>query len=274
MTTNSPEQLKVIGKVFLAMGIVFLVITIAFLAIGLHGLSALSSVSTASITFLTLGIVFLIKSRRSDQPSTIPRWPAMTIRRCMWTFVVISLFAFALAALGHFVLPWPDDAVGTWAGIGGSFLFCALLIRLTPRWWRQHYDEMSARPASLRYQRAVIPIMAGYSLALFLSMSLIHRGIESVPLRALVAVTPALAIVLVIRVALRYWREIDELQRRIETEAIGVASLLVAVLYFAGGLLQVAKVIDVDAGVVMIWVFPLLCLTYGIAKIVLTKRYL
>ena len=76
------------------------------------------------------------------------------------------------------------------------------------------------------------------------------------------------------RSALVYLREIDEMQRRIETEAIGIASLGVALLYFAGGLLQKAKVIDVDAAAAMIWVFPLLCASYGIAKMVLTRRYL
>ena len=51
-------------------------------------------------------------------------------------------------------------------------------------------------------------------------------------------------------------------------------SLLVSVLYFAGGLLQKAKVIDIDGAVAMIWVFPLLCLIYGVAKMILTRRYL
>ena len=60
----------------------------------------------------------------------------------------------------------------------------------------------------------------------------------------------------------------------LETESIGIASLLVSVLYFAGGLLQQAKVIDVPSAVAMIWVFPLLCLVYGVAKMALTKRYL
>lgn len=94
------------------------------------------------------------------------------------------------------------------------------------------------------------------------------------PLRAVVAVVPALAIALMMRAALRYLREIDELQRRIETESIGIASLLVSLLYFAAGLLQKAKVIDIDAGVAMIWVFPLLCLSYGVSKMVLARRYL
>ena len=198
----------------------------------------------------------------------------MTLRRFMCIFVAIALGSFALAAAGRWLLQWPEQMVGMWVGIGAGYLFGAGLFPLVPRWWREHCDEMYAQPGARRYIRALWPIMIGYSLTLSLSIWWIKRGIESVPLRALVAVLPALPIVLLMRAALRYLREIDELQRRLETEAIGIASLLVSVLYFAGGLLQLAKVIDINAGVAMIWVFPLLCLIYGIAKMILTKRYL
>ena len=198
----------------------------------------------------------------------------MTMRRWMWIFIAIGLASLALAGAGLWLLRWPDEMVGLWAGIGTGYLLGAALFLLLPRWWRQHCDEMYAQPAGRRYLRALWPIMVGYSLTLFLSIWLVKRGIESVPLRAVVAVVPALAIALMMRAALRYLREIDELQRRIETESIGIASLLVSLLYFAAGLLQKAKVFDIDAGVAMIWVFPLLCASYGIAKMVLTRRYL
>ncbi|QNN45253.1 hypothetical protein H9L17_08350 [Thermomonas brevis] len=198
----------------------------------------------------------------------------MTMRRWMWIFVGIGLAALALAAAGQWLLGWPSEPVGLWAGIGAGYLLGAALFLLLPRWWRQHCDEMYAQPAGRRYLRALWPIMVGYSLTLFLSIWLVKRGIESVPLRAAVAVLPALAIALLMRAALRYLREIDELQRRIETEAIGIASLLVSLVYFAGGLLQKAKVIHLDAAAAMIWVFPLLCAIYGIAKMVLTRRYM
>ncbi|SBV37210.1 conserved membrane hypothetical protein [uncultured Stenotrophomonas sp.] len=198
----------------------------------------------------------------------------MTLRRFAWIFAAIALGALLLAAAGHWLLHWPRGAVHAWLGIGAGYLLGALLMSLMPRWWREHCDEMYAQPAGRRYRRALWPIMIGYALVLFASISLIRHGIESVPLRALVAVTPALAIALLMRAALRYLREVDELQRRIETESIGIASLLVALLYFAGGLLEKAEVLDFDAASVMIWVFPLLCLTYGIAKMVLTRRYL
>lgn len=198
----------------------------------------------------------------------------MTLRRFMWIFVVVALGAAVLAVAGRWWLQWPDSVVGMWTGIAAGYLLGALLFLLVPRWWRTHCDEMYAQPASRRYQRALWPIMAGYALSLFLSVWLIKRGIESVPLRAVVALLPVVAIALFMHAALRYLREIDELQRRIETEAIGIASMLVSLVYFGGGLLEKAKVVQVDAGVAMIWVFPLLCLVYGIAKMILTKRYL
>ena len=179
-----------------------------------------------------------------------------------------------LAAAGQWLLHWPEDAVQTWLGIGTGYLVGALLFLLVPRWWREHCDEMYAQPAGKRYLKALWPIMGFYSLALFASIWLIKQGIASVPLRAVVAVLPVLPIALMMGAGLRYLREIDELQRRIETEAIGIASLLVALLYFAGGLLQKAKVVDLDAAMAMIWVFPLLCAAYGIAKMVLARRYL
>ena len=198
----------------------------------------------------------------------------MTMRRFMWIFIGIGLAALALAAVGHFLLAWPEKPVTMWLGLGVGYLAGGLVLRLAPRWWRQHCDEMYAQPAGRRYIRAMWPILFGYTACLLLSLWLIRRGIEPAWLRAVVAVLPILPIALLFRAALRYLREIDELQRRIETEAIGIASLLVALVWMAGGLLQKAKVIDIAAVDAMIWVFPALAGGYGIAKMVLTRRYL
>ena len=197
----------------------------------------------------------------------------MTLTRWMWAFVAIAAGSFALAAAGQWLLGWHRDGVQTWLGIGVGYLLGALLFLLMPRWWREHCDELYAQPAGRRYIRALWPIMIGYSLTLFGSIWLIKRGIESVPLRAAVAIVPALAILLFMRAALRYLREVDELQRRIETEAIGIAALTVSFLYFAAGLLDKARVISADAAAAMIWVFPMTMLVYGIAKFFAVRRY-
>src|SRR3546814_13085092 len=80
-------------------------------------------------------------------------------------------------------------------------------------------------------------------------------------------------IALALRAIIRYVRDADELQRRIELEAVSIATALVSLLYMAGGFLQLAKVVDVPSGVAMIWVFPLVCLLYGLVKIVVARRF-
>ena len=71
-----------------------------------------------------------------------------------------------------------------------------------------------------------------------------------------------------------FWKaQTPEMQQRIELEAVCIATALVSLLYLAGGFLQVAKVIDLPAGAVLIWLFPLVCLTYGLAKVVVARRY-
>ena len=197
----------------------------------------------------------------------------MTMQRFMWIFVAISIGSLLLAAAGRWLLGWPAETVGTWVGIGVIYMITGLGLRLLPKWWRDHCDEMYTQPAQKAYLRAIWPFLIGYSLLLFLSLWLIRRGIEPVPVRALVALLPVLPLLYFLRASLRYLREIDELQRRIETESIGIASLTLSLIYFGAGLLQKAKVIDVPSADAMIWVFPMTMLIYGIAKFIAVRRY-
>lgn len=124
-----------------------------------------------------------------------------------------------------------------------------------------------------RYRRQFLPAMAAYVAVLFGSMWLLKRMAGPEWLRALIALAPVLPIALSVRAIVRYIRDIDELQQRIELEAVSIATALVALGYLAAGFLQLARVIDVAAGAAMLWVFPLVCLTYGVAKIVVARRY-
>ena len=94
-----------------------------------------------------------------------------------------------------------------------------------------------------------------------------------VPLRALVALLPVPPIALVMHAFLRYLRQVDEFQRRIELEAIGVGALVVSMLYVVAAFLQIGKVIDVPASAAMIWVFPSMCIGYGLGKFLAHRRY-
>jgi hypothetical protein len=49
---------------------------------------------------------------------------------------------------------------------------------------------------------------------------------------------------------------------------------LVSAGYLGAGFLQTAELIAVPAKVAMLWVFPLLCLFYGIVRTINGRRYL
>lgn len=169
------------------------------------------------------------------------------------------------------VQAWPvaQTLLGMLAGLGAGGLLLAVLL-----WWSPDTCD-SARPAlQRRYLREFMPAMLGYVLALFLSMWLLRTFALPDALRALVALLPVPPIALAVRAIVRYIRDTDELQRRIELEALSIATAGVSLAYLSAGLLQAAKVIDVPASAAMIWVFPLVCLVYGVAKVVVARRYL
>ncbi|WP_244479229.1 hypothetical protein [Stenotrophomonas terrae] len=191
--------------------------------------------------------------------------------RSYWT-VGMLLAAAASAVLACALLLWqPMGAqpkfAGILFGIALGLALAALLRRFMP-------DGCDAAPAKLRkrYTREVMLAMAGY-MVLLVASSLLLKRVDEPLLRALVALLPVPPVVLMLRAMVRYIRDVDELQQRIELEAVSFATGFVSLVYLTGGFLQVAKVIDIPAGAAMIWVFPLVCLAYGLAKAVVVRRY-
>jgi len=190
-------------------------------------------------------------------------------RRAAW-LAATGLVLGGLAGLAWWgALPLPGKLAGVLAVAGG---LCLLLGAL--QWATPGGGCDSATPAlRRRYLREFLPPMLAYVLVLFLSLWLLKRLPEPGLLRGLVALAPVLPIALALRAIVRYIRDVDELQQRIELEAVSIATALVSLLYLAGGFLQLAGVIDVSAGLAMIWVFPLVCFAYGITKAVVARRY-
>lgn len=183
----------------------------------------------------------------------------------------IGLVMLAAAVGAHLLLPGrvPSFALGLLSGMGVGLVFAGMLARFLP-------DAADASTPALRrrYMREFLPAMTGYTVAILASVWLLKNRIEDPSLRALVALAPVPFVALAMRAMIRHIRDTDELQRRIEVEAVSFATALVSLGYFAAGLLQSAKVIDIPSGVAMIWVFPLVCFVYGVAKAVISRRYL
>lgn len=162
---------------------------------------------------------------------------------------------------------WPDRILGLVTGLGVGLWFAAALLWFTP-------DMSDAVPKRLsrRYQREVWPAMTAYVLSMLVWKRVLGM-VDATWLKAVVALAPALFVLWVMRAFVRYVRDSDEMQRRIELESGSIAGLLVSGLYLALGFLQTADLIDIPSKVAMIWVFPLLCMVYGIAKIFIARRY-
>lgn len=181
--------------------------------------------------------------------------------------IALGCLLLALAILLPRVLVLSDTVQGLLYGVACGCLLAGLLRSRLPA-------PCDTAPPALRkrYLREFLPAMAGYVVLLFLSLTLLKR-VDEPALRAMVALLPVPPVALAVRAIMRYIRDADELQRQIELEAVSMATALVSLLYMAGGFLQLAKVIDVPSGVAMIWVFPLVCAVYGLAKIAIARRF-
>lgn len=160
-----------------------------------------------------------------------------------------------------------DRFAGVVAGVGTGLLLAALMRRLMPAGC-----DGATPTLRRRYTREVLLAMFGYAVLLCVSMVLLRTTQGLLP-RTLLALLPVPPIVLVLRAMVRYIRDVDEMQQRIELQAVSAATAFVSLLYLTGGFLQSARVIDVPSNVAMIWVFPLVCLSYGLAKAVVARRY-
>ena len=165
------------------------------------------------------------------------------------------------------VLDLSDTLQGLLYGLAAGLLLAAALRSRMP-------DDCDTGTPALRrrYLREFMPAMLGYVVALFLSLWLLKQ-VETPWLRGVVAMMPLPPIALAMRAIVRYIRDTDELQRRIELEAVSIATGFVSLAYLSGGFLQLANVIHLDAGVAMLWMFPFVCFIYGVAKVAVTRRY-
>lgn len=191
-----------------------------------------------------------------------------TCRRKALAALVVGLVLLAMAWAAHALgLAVSDRVLGLLTGLGLGLVFAAALLWFTP-------DMSDAVPKRLsrRYQREVWPAMSAYVLSMLVWKRVLGMA-DATWLKVVIALAPTLFVLWVMRAFVRYVRDSDEMQRRIELESGSVAGLLVSGLYLALGFLQTADLIAIPSKVAMIWVFPLLSIVYGIAKLFIARRY-
>jgi len=117
-----------------------------------------------------------------------------------------------------------------------------------------------------------IVLVTAISGALLALSTGLMQSSPGMPWRALIALLPMLALALFLWVFIGAIRSTDERIQQIELRALGIASITVALLWYAAGLLQSAEVIDLPASQALFWVLPALFVVYGLIKIVLMRH--
>lgn len=92
-------------------------------------------------------------------------------------------------------------------------------------------------------------------------------------LRALVGLLPIIPISFLVHAIVRRMLAGDELQRRIDLQAIAVSSMLVGLGALTLSLLIIAGVLQLSGRQALQWVLPALVMGYGIAKLWVARRY-
>ena len=124
-----------------------------------------------------------------------------------------------------------------------------------------------------RYAREFALSMVIYVVLIFASFWLI-RNLE-LPAwgRALLALLPCVGVALWGRAQYRYLLGCDELQQKIELQAIAMASALLVFGSFPLGLMASAKVFVIPGKIVLLWILPTFFLLYGVCKIWASRRF-
>jgi hypothetical protein len=119
-----------------------------------------------------------------------------------------------------------------------------------------------------RYLKEFIPAMAAYVVIVYVSVWLLKHH-EHSPLRFLLAVLPVVPAAFAMWAAIRYFRGLDELQRRIQFEGLAFSFLATCLIALSWGFLQNAGLPHAD----VIWVAPLLIGLWGVGTCVAKLRY-
>ena len=127
------------------------------------------------------------------------------------------------------------------------------------------------RLSNKQYQWQTMLVMSVYVVVLLLVWPL-ARVVDSLSLKLLFALTPMVPMLYMFTLMARRIRNSDELEQRMHLIALGVASVVVGALSLVGGFLAAAHVLQLD-GSVLIWVFPVMLFSYGLAHVIVVRRY-
>jgi hypothetical protein len=128
--------------------------------------------------------------------------------------------------------------------------------------------DCAPRGANRKYVIRMLVTMSFYLVATFISVRVIKHN-PSATWKYAWALLPMIPAVYVPLTVINFLREIDELQRKIQLEALAFAFATSAVLTLSYGFLQNAGLPDLN----WVWVWPVMGICWAIGVIVARWRY-
>ncbi|MBS0194481.1 MAG: hypothetical protein JSR34_09555 [Proteobacteria bacterium] len=122
-----------------------------------------------------------------------------------------------------------------------------------------------------QYRLRSIIMMVLY-VVLMLTIFPLAKHADAATVRAALALACVAPVVAVIWMMMQRIMGSDELQQRLHMLALSAATGIVAAASLLAGFLQTVHVIAVD-GDALIWVFPALCIVYGVSHLIFKRRY-
>ena len=120
----------------------------------------------------------------------------------------------------------------------------------------------------VRYFKEFFAALLAYMVALMLSVTLLAH-VESQMLRPILALLPMVPGFAMCWIVLRQLRRVDELQRRIQLEAMGFAFAGTALITFSYGFLEIAGYERLS----MFLIWPLMAILWIAGTIIGNRRY-
>lgn len=133
-------------------------------------------------------------------------------------------------------------------------------------------DNAKMKEANRRYVRAMAIAGGLYVLVVLVAVTLIRHSQLNLPQWAVVviALTPLIPALLMMRAYLTYVRAMDEFNRRIQSEAMLIAAGVVGLGCFTYSFLEEWAQFP---RVSLIWVLPAMILVWGVATAFVRRRY-
>jgi hypothetical protein len=121
------------------------------------------------------------------------------------------------------------------------------------------------------YHRRFIAGMLGYIILLPASLLLLNsERPDNVAVAVVVALIPVLPFLYAMFAVVGNVRRQDEMQRRIHLEAVLITALLTGAATFSYGLLEAA---ELAPDLSMVFVAPFMIVVWGIANVLISRRY-